>query len=120
MEQPYNLEQIRGCLLPPTPSGPRRWVKISTRRSLSKARWQPDAVREGTSPLKWRILALRSIDRADQAPSHLVSLWVDHLLDHHLDLSSEIRLCAESLFLRKTGPRRTSMDTLPMSGGQEP
>ena len=44
----------------------------------------------------------------------------DHHFDHHLALSIEMRLSAKSLFLRKIGRLGTSVDTLPMSGGQGP
>ena len=49
-------------------------------------------------------------------PFALVSYGSDHHFDHHLGLSTEIRLSAESVFLRETGRLRTSLDTLPMSG----
>jgi hypothetical protein len=51
---------------------------------------------------------------------HLIKLGYgfDHHFDHHLGLSIEIRLSTKSLFLRETGRMGTSVDTLPVSGGQ--
>jgi len=51
-------------------------------------------------------------------PQALFSYGSDHHFDHHLGLSTEIRQSVKSLFLRKIGRLRTSVDTLPMSGGQ--
>src|SRR5215211_4165912 len=61
-------------------------------------------------------MAMRSLDL--QALSLLLRYGDDHHFDHHLGLSTEIRLSAESLFSRKIGRLRTLLDTLPMSGGQ--
>jgi hypothetical protein len=51
-------------------------------------------------------------------PFAWVSNGSDHHFDHHLGLSTEIRPSAKALFLRKIGRLRTSLDTLPVSGGQ--
>jgi hypothetical protein len=42
----------------------------------------------------------------------------DHHFDHRLGLSTEIRQSAKSLYLREIGRLGTSLDALPMSGGQ--
>ena len=55
------------------------------------------------------------MSRPDQR-HRLARLWSDHHFDHHLGLSTEIRLCAKSLSLRKIGRLGTSLDTLPMPG----
>jgi len=61
-------------------------------------------------------MAMRSLDL--QALSLLLRYGDDHHFDHHLGLSTEIRLSAKSLFVRKLGCLWTSLDALPMSGGQ--
>jgi hypothetical protein len=47
----------------------------------------------------------------------LFSYGPDHHFDHHLALSTEIRPSVKALPLRKIGCLRTSVETLPMSGG---
>ena len=60
-------------------------------------------------------MAMHSLDL--RKPLRLVWLWVCHHFDHHLGLSTEIRLSAKSSFLWKVGRLGTLLDTLPMSGG---
>ena len=65
--------------------------------------------------------ARRCRSNAQLGPEHASSIslamGLTTMFDHHLGLSTEIRLSAKSLFSRKIGRLRTLLDTLPMSGG---
>ena len=62
--------------------------------------------------------ARRCTPRPDQASLLSWAMGLTTILTTIWGLSIEIRLSTKSLFLRKTGRMGTSVDTLPMSGGQ--